>query len=89
MPYPTSHDCLENLFNQFSEHFGEKHAQAIFEIIYKELWGRRITISLKYFENKIRNEKIRNKFTGDNYRELAYIYGLTERSVRNIVHKGP
>lgn len=36
-------------------------------------------------DRKVRNEKIRQEFTGSNIPELAARYGLTEVQIRNIV----
>jgi len=38
---------------------------------------------------KIRNAKIREEFTGDNYSQLATKYHLTERWVRKIIEAEP
>ena len=37
------------------------------------------------FDRAARNEEIRKKFTGGNFRELAYEYDLTEVQIRSIV----
>lgn len=35
---------------------------------------------------KLRNEMIKRRFRGDNYKDLAMWHGLTERQVRRIVN---
>ena len=40
---------------------------------------------MEAIERNLRNEEIKEKFTGYNYRELAKEYNLTENSVRMIV----
>lgn len=77
---------LEKLYNRFVVEFSEKQAEKIFNIIMSELGTDRITISLAYYHRKIRDQRIRAQFTGDNYEELGIIHDLSIKHIRYIVH---
>lgn len=49
--------------------------------------GEMIYIPKKIKHTKQRNDEIKAKFSGDNYRELAKEHGLTTRQIRIIVDK--
>lgn len=77
---------LEKLYNRFIAEFGEEPAEKIFEILMSELGTDRITISLAYYQRKIRDQRIRAQFKGDNYEELGIVHDLSEQQIRRIVH---
>ncbi len=77
---------LEKLYNRFIAEFGEAMAEKIFETIMSELGTARITISLAYYNRKIRDKSIRDTFIGNNYKELGIIHNLSAQHIRRIVH---
>ena len=80
------YEKLEKLYGRFLGRYGEDSAKEIFEIIIQELGPDRITISLAYYDRKIRNQQIKKNFHGGNYTELAERYGCTAQHIRRIVH---
>lgn len=62
--------------------------QTVVRILVQTFGGARISIpTQKYLDRIERNRKIVKMFYGGNYRELAIRFGLTENSVRRIVHR--
>lgn len=82
-----NHKVLDSLFHSLCSEFGPDTAGKVFKVIIKELNGTRVSIpQLKYLYRMERNERIRQLFYGGNYRELACRFGVTENTIRNIVH---
>lgn len=82
-----NHRELEELYNRLCLTSEQLTPRAVMKVIIQTLGGSRISIpTLKYIERVERDKKIRSVFHGGNYRELAVRFGLTENSIRRIVH---
>jgi Mor family transcriptional regulator len=61
-------------------------AQSLVARIVKHLGGQKIYIPSETTQTvRLRNQKIHQKFTGDNYDDLAAQHRISPRQVRNIV----
>ncbi|NOZ67996.1 MAG: hypothetical protein GXP46_01805 [Deferribacteres bacterium] len=88
------HRCLHSmracnqLLAYLRKKLGEQTGDRIFNAIVVELGqGRRITVpTIRSILIQRRNEYIRKQFRGFNHKELAILYGLSERQVRRIVN---
>ncbi len=82
-----NHKELEELYNRLCMPVKLTPSGAM-KILIQTLGGSRISIpTLKYLDRIERDKRIRNEFHGGNYRELSVRFGLTEHSVRRIVHR--
>jgi Mor family transcriptional regulator len=89
MPRNDNREALDTLFQRLCDEFGETSGRAIIRTIIAELGGLRVTIpSEKTLYIERRNELIRRRFNGSNYKELGYMFDLHEVHVRRIVHSG-
>ena len=77
---------LEMLRQKFEDH---RDADEMFRQVVVELGqGQRLTVpSIRSVLILRRNEAIRRQFRGFNHKELAILYGLSERQVRRIVNE--
>lgn len=83
-----NHRELEELYHRLCIISGPLTPQAVIKVIIQTLGGSRVSIpTLKYLERIERDKKIKNAFHGGNYRELAMRFGVTEITVRRIVHR--
>jgi Mor family transcriptional regulator len=79
--------AIQAFFNQLCSDFGHASGEAIMRLFINMLGGMRITVpTIKEINRKERDQKIRNMFHGDNHRELAKVFDLTEGQIRRIVH---
>jgi len=93
--YWNPHKCyysmraFQNLLRLLREQFGLEAGDEIFNRIVVELGpGRRITVpTIRSVLILRRNEAIRRQFRGFNHKEMAILYGLSERQVRRIVNE--
>ena len=87
MPKSENREALKELFHRLCTDFGTASGMAIIKTIVEELGGLRVSIpDLSDLAREERDNKIRAKFNGNNYHELAEIYGpLSIRQVRYII----
>jgi Mor family transcriptional regulator len=57
------------------------------KIIHKLFGGQQISFPKKFYSSDYINEYIMNSYNGRNIRELARQFGLSERRIRQILHK--
>jgi Mor family transcriptional regulator len=77
----------DRLCRQLCENFGPASAAKIIETLVYTVGGERITIpSIQDLERRARDRKICDVFRG-NYQECAIRFGLSETTIRRVVHK--
>ena len=82
-------DYLNRLFRRLCTDFGEASGQTIIRTITEELGGLRLSFpDRRRMSMETRDMRMRARFRGDNYDELAADFGLSPRQVRNIIKKG-
>jgi Mor family transcriptional regulator len=87
MPRNDNREALDTLFQRLCDEFGEASGRSIIRTIIAELGGLRVTIpSQKTLYIEQRNELIRQKFNGSNYKELGAFFDLSRMHIRRIVH---
>ncbi|MBE0426363.1 MAG: hypothetical protein IBX72_06920 [Nitrospirae bacterium] len=85
---PETAEVLLTLYTNLSERFSEASAKEIMRKFIMELKGRRIAFpSWKNLSREERNRKIRNMFTGSNYKELAIMFGLSRAQVWRVINR--
>ncbi len=85
-------EALDALFKRLCTDFGQASGEAIMRTIIEELGGLRVSVpDLRELEREERGRRIRARFNGTNYCELAECFTnpkgehLSVRQVRNIV----
>lgn len=80
--------ALEEFYSRLCMMSEQLTPEATIKILIQTFGGSRVSIpTLKYLDRVERNKRIRNAFHGGNYRELAARFGLTEHTIRTIVHE--
>ncbi len=81
-------ECFERAIHRVRCVYDDQVAEVIVKILAEELGDIRITFpgleSIKIYE---RNKMIKKAFRGNNYEELAILFKLSERQIRNIIKK--
>lgn len=81
-------EALAECFNQLHQEFGEQAAARIIGIFADRLGRMRVTFpDHRDLAVTQRNRLIRTRFRGNNVQELAILFNLTARQIRNIVKK--
>ncbi len=79
------HEVIEQLFDRLHGEFG-RLAPQIIQVMVECIGGCRLTFpDLQNLYRTERNRRIKNEFRGNNIEELALLYRLKPRQVRNIV----
>ena len=82
-------DYFDMLLHRLCTDFGEAKGTAIAHTITEELGGLRLSVpQRRRMSREKRNMRMRARFQGNNYDELAADFGLSSRQVRNIIKKG-
>jgi Mor family transcriptional regulator len=82
-------DYFDMLLHRLCADFGEAKGTAIADTITEELGGLRLSFPhRRRMSRETRDMRMRARFRGDNYDELAADFGLSPRQVRNIIEKG-
>jgi len=82
-------DALDRLFHRLCTDFGEASGQTIIRTIIEELGGLRLSFpDMREMSREERDMRVRARFRGNNYDELASYFRLSPRQVRNIIKKG-
>lgn len=85
---PENAEALLALYACLCERFQQASAEAIMRTFILELKGCRISFpDWEDFYREERNQKIRNMFTGGNYKELSIIFGLAVSTIWKIVNE--
>jgi Mor family transcriptional regulator len=82
-------DDLDRLFHRLCTDFGEASGKTIIRTIIEELGGLRLSFpDMREMSREERDMRVRARFRGNNYDELASYFRLSPRQVRNIIKKG-
>jgi Mor family transcriptional regulator len=82
-------DDLDRLFHRLCTDLGEASGKTIIRTIIEELGGLRISFpDMREILREERDQRVRARFRGNNYDELASYFRLSPRQVRNIIKKG-
>lgn len=85
---PKNAEALLALYACLTERFGDATGRAAMRKFILELKGFRISFpDWEDLYREERNRKIKNMFTGDNYRELSIMFGLSISWVWKIVNE--
>lgn len=86
MPRGDNREALDEWFRELAANFGEAPAMAIIKSLVATLGGRRITVpDREELQREERDRRIRARFNGRNYEEIALSFRLSIRQVRSII----
>lgn len=94
MPMTAKEDMLSNFDDEFSPFvkIGKRLGAAALDVVLEELGGLKPHVPTREsfwlkLERELRDRRIFVLFRGDNYPELALLFEMSEKQVRNIVKK--
>ena len=81
--------ALVGLFGCLCDRIGRSSAEAVMRKFIIELKGLRVSFpDYRDLYREERNRRIRARFTGDNYSELAILFGLNRSMIWRIINDG-
>lgn len=89
-------DLLEQFDHEFNDYvaFAKEQGPEALNALLERLGGQKVHVpTLVNFwtglQRQVRNEDMRARFRGNNYKQLAIEYGVSEREARRIIHCAP
>ncbi|MDP2167959.1 MAG: Mor transcription activator family protein [Thermodesulfovibrionales bacterium] len=77
---------VKSLFTRLIGEYGSETGERLVRLIAEELGGLTVYIpSVRHLERETVRAEVRRLFRGDNHRELAIRFGISEASVRRIL----
>lgn len=86
MPRTDSREAWDKLCVKLISDFGEASGLRIIETIVQEVGDMRMSVpGRKALDRMARNRRICARFTGDNHKELAIMFCMSENNIRRVL----